>query len=140
MENTELEKISQQLINTALAGKHRKFELITNFKVLLSARLILKANKKIVNGFATVVNNLFDNYITNMTNGIDDLQLLIDAKSMITCTEFYQEECRILRRSISEYLAYLSNGGFIPALFGSRRRECEMFNYLTGEWIGSCDE
>jgi len=130
--NDDLIKFSEQLIETAEAGKHVKCELIRNLADFITAIGLYSAERKVYIGLKKYSDQCYKDYLAKLYNNEDDLQSLIRYKAFEYYAEFYKEEARLINIIIKEYLVYLfGGGGFLNAISGKPRTE--LFNYLTGE-------
>lgn len=118
----EMEQI-QDLINTALSNKHNNVERINNMNEYFAASTLNRGLVKLARSFAVSAKAAYKEYLYNLKNKIDNVQLLIDYRVLKQCEEFYYEEQANVWSSINEYKAYLSSSNFIKSLFGYDRRD-----------------
>ena len=90
-EETEVEQI-QNLIDTALSNKHAKVEQINNINEYLEAKTLAKGLRRLIIFFMTSANDTYKEYINNLKNRIDNVQLLFNYRILKQCEKYYCEE------------------------------------------------
>lgn len=121
-EESKMEQI-QDLIDTALSNKHTNVERINNMNEYFAASTLNRGLYKLARSFAVSAKDAYKEYLYNLKNRIDNVQLLLDYRVLKQCEEFYYEEQANVCSSINEYKAYLASSNFIKSLFGYDRRD-----------------
>lgn len=121
-EETKAEQI-QDLIDRAVSNEHSEIEKINNLNEYLVAKSLAKGLLKLAKSFSTAAIVAYKEYIDKLKVRFDDLQLLIDYRTLSLCNEFYYEEYLRVFSSIDEYRNYLSLGNLIRSIMGHDRRD-----------------
>lgn len=121
-EETKIEQMNK-LIDTALSNKHDKVEQINNINEYFAAKTLAKGLHKLVISFTTSANEAYREYINNLKNKIDNVQLLFDYRILKQCEKYYCEEYNIIWATIEEYRDYLYSNNFFKSFFGHDRRD-----------------
>lgn len=121
-EETKMEQMNK-LIDTALSNKHDKVEQINNINEYFAAKTLAKGLRKLIISFATSANEAYREYINNLKNRVDNVQLLFDYRILKQCEKYYYEEYNIIWATIEEYRDYLSSNNFFKSFFGHDRRD-----------------
>lgn len=98
-----------QLIKTAISGKHHTIDDITSYSEFLAAKLIMKATEKLISTFSKLEKNTFEQYVVGFdyTDSAQKLELLATTRNMKICKEFYSAEKKLLAQKIKAYRIYL---------------------------------
>lgn len=120
-EQTKVEQI-QNLIDTALSNKHAKVERINNINEYLAAKTLVKGLRRLIIFFMTSANDTYKEYINDLKNRIDNVQLLFNYRILKRCEKYYCEEYINNWVAIEEYRNYLSSNNFFKSFFGYDRR------------------
>lgn len=94
-EETKMEQM-KKLIDTALSNKHDKVEQINNINEYFAAKTLAKGLRKLFTSFMTSANDAYKEYINNLKNRIDNVQLLFDYRILKHCEKYYCEEYNII--------------------------------------------
>lgn len=94
-EETKMEQMNK-LIDTALSNKHDKVEQINNINEYFAAKTLAKGLHKLATSFMTSANDAYEEYINNLKNKIDNVQLLFDYRILKQCEKYYYEEYNII--------------------------------------------
>ena len=121
-EETKAEQI-QDLIDRAVSNDHSKVEKINNLNEYFAAKSLAKGLFKLSRSFSAAARIAYKEYIDKLKVRFDDLQLLIDYRTLSLCNEFYYEEYLRVFSSIEEYRNYLSLNNLIRSIMGHDRRD-----------------
>lgn len=121
-EETEIEQI-QNLIDTALSNKHVKVEQINNINEYFAAKTLIKGLRRLIIFFMTSANDTYKEYINDLKNRIDNVQLLFNYRILKQCEKYYCEEYVNNWAAIEEYRNYLYSNNFFKSFFGHDRRD-----------------
>lgn len=121
-EETKAEQI-QDLIDRAISNDHSEIEKINNLNEYFAAKSLAKGLFKLSRSFSTAARIAYKEYIDKLKVRFDDLQLLIDYRTLSLCNEFYYEEYLRVFSSIEEYRNYLSLNNLFRSIMGHDRRD-----------------
>lgn len=121
-EETKAEQI-QDLINRAVSNEHSEIEKINNLNEYFVAKSLAKGLFKLAKSFSTAAGVAYNEYINKLKVRFDDLQLLIDYRTLSLCNKFYYEEYLRVFSSIEEYRNYLGLGNLFRSIMGHDRRD-----------------
>lgn len=71
--------------------------------------------------FKKLYNSTYKSYLTQVEAGNPDLETLMALKQFKICTDFYDDETKILDDMLSEYTEYILSGHVIDTLVGNIR-------------------
>ena len=121
MQKDEAQQILLKIIEYAQKGELTKFHLITswsNFKVCWQN---IKATKLVIRALKATANNLFKDYLKEITLGTQNIERLLAYVSVQNTIAFYEQDLAILQRMFDEYDEYLGKGHFWYSFLGGER-------------------
>jgi len=125
------------LVHKALEGKSSKFEFIRNYQMLQAVRLYKKGVKKVAKVFESIRKDLLKRYETEVTNGTQQIEMLMSVVQFEKCRDYYRKELAIAKDMIKEYRVYVESGHIIDTLLGRIRPDTECVDYrkLPIKWF-----
>lgn len=135
-EETKTERLFQQLVETAIAGRHRPFEFICDLAERKAVKVCVRATKKVIGMFEGFVDESAKAYAESIKLGKQDPEALLAYSQLKQCMRFYEGELATLKDMLKEYGAYVFGGNlnWLKAIFGIRRSESDMVDYRTLPW------
>lgn len=134
MEDNKL-YIAEQLIQRAKDGNHSSFEFIRSLDEYFAARTFRKASNKVFESFITTQSNLYKAYVSQVKEGIDNLDVILTISELNSIIKFYEIEIEIVSDMIDEYKAYVHSGHIIDTLLGNYRKEEDLVDFRKMVWI-----
>lgn len=119
--NTNSEDFSLSLIKLACEeGKVEKLRLLNNYSELQTAKVLKAALKKVVKSFEKLAKDSCKQYISDMAQGINKCDSIVNVKTYNICANFYKKQYDEVADIIKEYYCYMFRGNLFLALFAER--------------------
>ena len=128
MENKDI-SITEELIERAKANDHLEFYLITSVTELWSIRKYKKAMLKVLDGFAKTWEAVYNEYVSEVEQGKNNLNNILSLHEMNTIIDFYAEEIDIINSILEEYDCYLSYGHIWDLITKKERLDKDLFDH-----------
>jgi len=132
----------QQLIDYALAGKHRPCELLQDAHAEYAAKKLYSAVVYVITTLETAEKRAMKQYGKTIRAGSADTKLLPAFKTFQKCRKFYEEELANIDHMLNEFYAYRTKYSWFDIYLFNRERETfEQFDHLEhADWIKKNDE
>lgn len=127
---SEKEVLFKTLVETALAKKQSKFELLRSLSECWVLLVSKQGLKKIVVLFEDLAYRVYEKYCLEVKRGTASFNTLYIATQYRYCGEFYKKEFDTAKEMLKEYWAYLRAGHFIEQVLLRRTRvEKDMYDF-----------
>lgn len=120
-----------ELLKKALEGKNSDFRFITCWADRTVVKEYIYGVDAVIRIFADAENNSLKLYYTQITEGTQDLGLILSIKQFHQCVQYYQKERAIAEDMLAEYRSYIWGGHVWDTLVGNIRKEEDMVDYRT---------
>ena len=124
-------ELTQALIERATRGERTEFRLLVSAEDARNAKAVMKACKSFSRKLGEAAMAAMLKYAGGIDmSGCENVRLLISAKQVRDCAEFYREECETLKDMLREFRCYVSYGHRISMLLlGFERPEEDMTDW-----------
>jgi hypothetical protein len=121
----EKEKLFNELVEAAAAGKHTNFEFIRNITEMFVIKQSKKSLEKVVAVFEILSAEAYNLYCKQVRSGTDDFNLLYAYTQYKNCTKFYIDELMTANDMLNEYWNYVLSGHILSQFLLLRNRAPE---------------
>lgn len=118
-----------ELVHRALDSKHSNFEFLRSAQDRTSAKIVRFSYATVSKMFKKLYDSTYKIYIKQVELGEQDVETLMALKQFKICTEFYDDEAKIVDDMLDEYSEYLFSGHLLDMLLGRIRPEEDLWDH-----------
>ena len=123
------EQFFTDLVERAVKGKQSDFEFIRSWQERTSVKTYQIGIAAIIRIFTNLYSSTYKTYVSQVAQGMQDLETLLALKQFKQCLVFYEREHEITREMIDEYWEYIWNWHIIDTLIGNYRTEEDLWDH-----------
>lgn len=126
-------ELTKALMERAANGEATEFRLLVSAEDAHNAKTVMKACRSLAKRLYRAADAAIKNYSSEIdVSGCEDIRLLISAKQVKDCADFYFNEAETLKDMLSEFRCYVRYGHRLRMyLFGCERPEEDMTDWRT---------
>lgn len=125
----EEEQSFLELVHRALDSKHSDFNFIRSWEHRAQAKIAKFSLVTISKMFKKLYDSTYKTYIKQVELGDQDVETLMALKQFKICTEFYNDESKIVNDMLAEHTEYILSGHVIDTLVGKVRPDEDLHDY-----------
>lgn len=123
------EKFFTDLVERALKGKQSDFEFLRSWDERKSLRTYELGIEAVVKVFSKLCDETYKIYVSQIKQGVQDLQTLLALKQFRQCRDYYNKELEVIADIVDEYWTYILSGHILDTLFGQYRTTEQLWDY-----------
>lgn len=123
------EKFFTDLVERALKGKQSDFEFLRSWDERKSLRTYELGIEAVVKVFSKLCDETYKIYVSQIKQGVQDLQTLLALKQFRQCRDYYNKELEVIADIVDEYWTYILSGHILDTLFGQYRTVEQLWDY-----------
>lgn len=123
------EQFFTDLVERAVKGKQSDFEFIRSWQEKTAVKTYQVGVAAIIRIFTNLYSSTYKTYVSQVAQGMQDLETLLALKQFKQCLVFYEREQEIARDMIDEYWEYIWNWHIIDTLIGNYRSEEDLWDH-----------